>query len=75
MASEGYTVRRKHLVQAFPERQFLVSLTSTKKQHSEAYLDPLKICDGLANVPCIVLETIYSEPNVETRKSADFCDE
>lgn len=39
------------------------------------YFDQLKICYSSIDVPSIILETIHSEANIETRKGADLCDE
>ena len=51
-----------------------MSVTSTKS-YPETYFDLLKICDGFIDVPSIILETVHSESNIETRKRAELCDE
>ena len=32
---------------------------------SQAYLDLFKICNGLINVPSVILETVHSKLNIE----------
>lgn len=37
---------------------------------SEAYLDLFKVCNGLLNVPSVVLETVHSKLNIEVCERA-----
>ena len=37
---------------------------------SKAYLDLFKICNGLLNVPSVVLETVHSKLNIEACERA-----
>ena len=37
---------------------------------SEAYLDLIKICNGLVNVPVVILETVHSKLNIEACERA-----
>lgn len=40
---------------------------------SYTYFDLFKICNGLVNVPSVILETIKSKLNVEACESAYLC--
>ena len=40
---------------------------------SEAYLDLFKVCNGLLNVPSVVLETVHSKLNIEVCERAYLC--
>jgi hypothetical protein len=74
MALKGYHTSEESILSKRPLQKSSKSLTSTK-WYLETYFDLLKICDSFINVPSIILETIHSEPNIETRKRANLCDE
>jgi hypothetical protein len=47
------------------ERPLKIMLDYQVMVISQAYLDLFKICNGLINVPSVILETVHSKLNIE----------
>ena len=66
MLEEGISSKRSLRVTA-------LVLAYRRAAISEAYLDLFKVCNGLLNVPSVVLQTVHSKLNIEVCERAYLC--